>query len=111
MSYKVMFVDHAEQDLRSTYGYIAAEFSDVLARKVYAEIRDTILLLEDNTALGHAIPQLSKLGMTDYRQLVIGKRNKVIYQIDAAEKHIYIHLICNARQDFDAALARRMLEI
>ena len=67
MSYKVMFVDHAEQDLRSTYGYIAAEFSDVLARKVYAEIRDTILLLEDNPALGHAIPQLSKLGMTDYR--------------------------------------------
>ena len=48
--------------------------------------------------------------MTDYRYMVIGKRNKVVYQIDVGKKHIYIYLICNARQDFEAAFAKRTLE-
>ena len=106
-----MFLDYAEHDLRNIRAYIAIQFSETLAKKVYTEIRDSILLLEDNPSLGHMIPQLSKLGMTDYRYRVIGKRNKVVYQIDARKKHIYIYLICNERQDFDAAFTKRMLEM
>ena len=56
-----------------------------LTKKVYTEIRDAILLLEDNPNLGHTIPQLLELGMTNYRYLVVGKRNKVFYQIDAVK--------------------------
>lgn len=111
MSYKVIFLAYAEHDLKSIHAYIESQFSETLAKKVYTEIRDAVLLLEDNPNPGHTIPQLLELGMTDYRYMVIGKRNKVVYQIDAGKKYIYIFLICNARQDFEAAFARRTLEM
>ena len=111
MSYKVIFLAYAEHDLKNIHAYIKSQFSETLAKKVYSEIRDAVLLLEDNPNLGHTIPHLLKLGMTDYRYRVVGKRNKVVYQIDAGKKHIYIYLICTARQDFEAAFAKRTLEI
>lgn len=111
MSYKVIFLAYAEHDLKNIHAYIESQFSEMLAKKVYTEIRDAILLLEDNPNLGHTIPQLLELGMADYRYIVVGKRNKVVYRIDAGKKQVYIHLICNARQDFEAAFAKRTLEI
>jgi plasmid stabilization system protein ParE len=111
MTYKVMFLEYAERDLRTIHAYIANQFSETLAKRVYSEIRDAVLLLEDNPNLGHMIPQLSKLGVTDYRYMVIGKRNKVVYELDVRKKYIYIYLICNDRQDFDAVFAKRMLEM
>jgi plasmid stabilization system protein ParE len=109
MSYAVMFLDDAERDLRNIHGYVASQFSEKHANKVYTEIRDAILSLEDKPNLGHIIPQLAHLGMTDFRQIVVEKRNKVVYQIDSGKKRLYIYLICNERQDFDTALATRML--
>ena len=111
MSHAVMLLDHAERDLWNIHAYIKNQFSEMLANKVYTEIRNTILSLEDNPNLGHRIPQLSKLGMTDYRYLLVSNRNKVVYQIDARKKHIYVYLICDTQQDFDAVFTKRMLEM
>ena len=110
MSHSVLFLDHAEYDLRNIHAHVESQFSEILANQVYIAIRDAILRLEKNPNLGRAIPELSKLGMTDYRCLVVEKRNKVVYQIDAGKKHVYIHLICGERQDFEMALAQRLLE-
>jgi hypothetical protein len=43
--------------------------------------------------------------------LIVEKRNKVVYQVDSKKKQIYVYLICNERQDFEAAFAKRMLEM
>ncbi len=111
MSHMVLFLEYAEHDLRNIHAHVESQFSVALANEVYVAIRDAILRLEDNPNLGRVIPELSKLGMTDYRCLVVEKRNKVVYQIDAGKKHVYIYLICGERQDFDAALAKRLLEM
>lgn len=110
MSYTVMFLEYAEHDLQNLHAYVEGQFSRKLANKVYTDIRDAILLLENNPNLGHTVPQLSKLGMSDFRYLIVEKRNKVVYQIDSKKQHIYVYLICNERQDFEAALTARMLE-
>jgi plasmid stabilization system protein ParE len=111
MSYTVMFLEDAERDLRNIHAYVAGQFSEKLANKIYTDIRDAILRLEDNPLLGHTIPQIAHLGMTDFRQIVVEKRNKVIYQIDTGKKRLYIYFICSDRQDFDTALAARMLAL
>jgi plasmid stabilization system protein ParE len=111
MSHTVLFLEYAEQDLRNIHTHVEDQFSAAIANQVYIAIRDAILRLEDNPSLGRGIPELSKLGMTGYRCLVVEKRNKVVYQIDAGKKHIYVYLICGEREDFDAVLARRLLEI
>lgn len=109
MSCAVMFLEGAERDLRNIHAYVASQFSEKFTHKVYTDIRDAILRLEDNPHLGHTIPQIAHLGMTDFRQIVVEKRNKVVYQIDSGKKRLYIYLICSERQDFDTALATRML--
>ncbi len=110
MSHTVLFLEYAEHDLRNIHAHIESRFSKELANKVYVAIRDAILRLEGNPNLGRVIPELSKLGMTNYRCLVVEQRNKVVYQIDAGKNHVYIYLICSERQDFEAALAKRLLE-
>lgn len=104
-----MFLNDAERDLRNIHAAIAGQFSEKLARKIYTDIRDAILSLENNPNLGHTIPQIAHLGMTDFRQIVVEKRNKVVYQVDSGKKRLYIYLICSDRQDFDTALSTRML--
>ena len=106
-----MFLEYAEHDLRNIHAYVESQFSQKLANKVYTDIRDTILLLENNPNLGHTVPQLSTLGLSDFRYLIVAKRNKVVYQVDSKKKQIYVYLICNERQAFEAAFAKRMLEM
>lgn len=111
MRYTAMLLDCAEHDLRNIHAHVEIQFSEKLANKIYTDIRDAILSLEDNPNLGHRISRLSELGITDYRYLVVEKRNKVVYQMDTGKKRIYIYLICNERQDFETAFAKRMLEM
>lgn len=108
--YTVFLLDDAEQDLWGIYTYIGYQFSESLAREIYQEIRDQILLLEDNPNLGHKVPQLAALGMVNYRQMVVLGKNRIVYEIDKTRARIYVYLICNERQNYDAVLRNRILQ-
>lgn len=108
MSYTVFMLDDAEEDLRSIHTYIKNQFSETLANKIYKNIRDSILMLEDNPLLGTTLPQLASLGMTQWRQMLVMGKNRVVYEVEKDRQHIYVYLICTERQDYDAFLQRRI---
>ncbi|MBC3875175.1 type II toxin-antitoxin system RelE/ParE family toxin [Undibacterium flavidum] len=108
MSYTVYVLDDAEEDLWQIHTYIKNQFSEKLANKIYTDIRNSILMLEDNPQLGTSIPQLAMLGMTQWRQMVVMGKNKIVYEIEENRQHIYVYLICTERQDYDAFLQRRI---
>ena len=110
MSITLLLLDDAEQDLWNIHTYLQDQFSASLANQIYQEIRNGILLLEDNPNLGRMIPQLAAFGMTNYRQMVVLKKNRVVYEIDKMNELVYVYLICNDRQDYDATLRRRILQ-
>ena len=35
--------------------------------------------------------------------------NRIVYQLDAWQKHVYVHLIGSERQDYDTLLKERIL--
>ena len=109
MSYTVLMLDDAEQDLWDIHAYVQNRFSEPLAIDVYRQIRDQILLLEDNPNLGTRIPQLAALGMSDFRHMVVLKKNRVVYEIDKKNELVHVYLICTERQDYDSVLRRRIL--
>lgn len=43
MTYTVMMLEDAEQDLRNIHSYIKSRFSEPLANEIYQRIRDRIL--------------------------------------------------------------------
>jgi toxin ParE1/3/4 len=110
VNYSVLMLDVAEQDLWRIHAYIQSQFSESLANQIYQEIRDGILLLEDNPKLGQIIPQLEALGMNNYRHMVVLGKNRVVYELDQINRLVYVYLICNDRQDYDAVLRRRILQ-
>ena len=79
MSHTVFILDDAEEDLWAIHAYIKNQFSETLANDIYIDIRDSILMLEKNPHLGTAIPQLAALGMTQWRQMVVMGKNRVVF--------------------------------
>lgn len=110
MSYTVLILDDAEHDLWNIHSYIQYQFSESLADEIYREIRDGILLLEENPNLGTIIPQLAALGINNYRHMLVLKKNWVIYELDETHELIYVYLVCNDRQDYETVLRRRVLQ-
>jgi toxin ParE1/3/4 len=110
MKATVLLLDEAEQDLWHIHSIIKNRFTEALANDIYQEIRDAILMLEDNPSLGTVIEQLAALGMRDYRHMIVMKKNRVVYEYDQKNALVYVHLICNERQDFDSVLRRRVLQ-
>ena len=108
MSYTVFILDEAAQDLWNIRAYIQHQFSESLANDIYQEIMNGILMLENNPYLGTTIPQLTALGMTDYRHMVIMNKNRVVYELDDRNQQVFVYLICNERQDYDAVIQARI---
>lgn len=111
LNYTVFILDDAAQDLQNIHAYIQHQFSASLANEISQEIMDGILMLENNPYLGTTIPQLTALGMTDYRHMVIMNKNRVVYELDHKNTQIFVYLICNERQDYDAVIQARIFRI
>ena len=73
-------------------------FSNEIAKSVYQEIKDRILLLADNPYMG-MIPRHTVLRNKNYRMLIINK-NIILYRVFDDEKEVRIYNIFSQRQDY-----------
>lgn len=106
MSLPVVFLKSAEQDLVALRGYVVKSFGKETWQASYARIKDAVNIIQ-SFPLGGSVPeQLERLGLTQYRQVISGM-NKIIYEV--RQDTIYIHIVCDARRELKALLARRLL--
>ena len=56
--------------------------------------------------VGTIPPELEKLGLVQYRQILSGK-NRIIYEL--RQNLIYIHIIADTRKEFRSLLMNRLL--
>ncbi|MES2187438.1 MAG: type II toxin-antitoxin system RelE/ParE family toxin [Pseudomonadota bacterium] len=101
MSHRVVFLQTAADDLQEIRRYIRSHFSQAVWLDAYARIRKAILNLERFPYAGH-VPR--ELPATHFLE-IIAVKNRVIYEVTGDT--VYIHIICDSRQDFQAKLARR----
>lgn len=87
------------------------KFSEKTVNEVFTKVRDAIIGLEENPDLGRSIPGLESLGLDNYRYMFVEKKNKIIFEIVEPEKAIFITLLCQDRDDFDAVLTKRLLAL
>ncbi|SIT28756.1 type II toxin-antitoxin system RelE/ParE family toxin [Achromobacter sp. MFA1 R4] len=103
MSRTVVFLQSAADDLHEIRHYVRKHFSHAVWLDSYAKIKTAILNLEQFPQAGHPLPELPA---THFLQ-IIAVKNRVIYEV-VGDK-VYVHLICDSRQDFKIKLARRPL--
>ncbi|MEN4920981.1 type II toxin-antitoxin system RelE/ParE family toxin [Achromobacter spanius] len=103
MSRKLVFLQSAVDDLHEIRRYIRKHFSQAVWLDSYAKIKRAILNLEQFPLAGHPPPELPATHFLE----VIAVKNRVIYEV--VGDTVYLHIICDSRQDFKTKLARRPL--
>ncbi|MFY3130895.1 type II toxin-antitoxin system RelE/ParE family toxin [Achromobacter ruhlandii] len=103
MNHQVLLLDGAEEDLREIRRYIRKHFSQKTWLTAYSKIKRAIQNLEQFPQSGHTPAELP----ATHFQEIIAAKNRVIYE--AIGTTVYVHLICDYRQDFKSKLARRPL--
>lgn len=108
MSFKVVILESAEQDLKELRAYIVKNFSVDTWRTSYAQIKEAIRNLKEFPQAGSIPEEIEKLNLAQYRQVLSGM-NRVIYEVRLDV--IYIHIVADARRDMSTLLNRRLLRI
>ncbi|WP_238926396.1 type II toxin-antitoxin system RelE/ParE family toxin [Achromobacter xylosoxidans] len=103
MNHRVLLLDGAEEDLREIRRYVRRHFSQKTWLAAYAKIKRAIHNLEQFPQSGHTPAELPATHFLE----IIAAKNRVIYEVIGAT--VYVHLICDHRQDFKSRLARRPL--
>jgi plasmid stabilization system protein ParE len=102
----VVFLQSAELDIKDLRRYLLKNFGVQAWQRSYSTLKDSIAAIQSHPASGSIPGELTKLGLSRYRQVLSGK-NRIIYELrgDTA----YIHLVCDMRRDLQSMLTRRLL--
>ena len=105
MSFSVVFLKSAEQDVKELKHYIVNNFGKETWQATLGKLRDAIDTLQTHPHAGKIPDELSVLNPPQHRQIISGK-NRVIYEI--RQQTIYIHIVCDSRRDMQGLLNRRV---
>ncbi len=106
MPHHVVFLHQAELDLIELKKYISANFSKKIWQTTYQNIKKVVNELKKLPEAGHIPPELESLNLVQYRQVMSGI-NRIVYEIRGLM--IYIHIVCDSRQDMAEILFKRLL--
>ncbi len=106
MTYPVFFTGEAEKDLSEIYEYIKVSGRPMAARSLMKIIRQTCNRLSETPQRGRMVPELYRIGLSDYREITF-KPYRIIYEIEAAR--VIILCILDGRRDVQTVLQQRML--
>lgn len=106
MSYRLLILLEAQEDISHIYRYILLNDSANAADRVSAQIEERCDRLRENPERGHAPPELERVGVTVYREIHL-KPYRIIYEIEG--RKLYIHSVLDGRRDLLQLLERRLL--
>lgn len=106
MSFAVLLTEDAVHDLDDLYAFIAAQDGIERADGVLERIHEKLATLRDFPERGEYPPELTALGIKQFRQLHY-KPWRVVYQVSAGT--VTVMLIADGRQDMQTRLQRRLL--
>lgn len=105
MSYDVLLTDSAVIDLEELDEFILTNDSVESADYVLDMLDKAIGTLAEFPERGSYPPELSALGIRDYREIFF-KPYRVIYRV--LENKVYIYLVVDGRRDMQTLLQRRL---
>ena len=104
--FEVLLTNGAKNDLEEIHYYVVTNRSVETAEKLLEDILEKIETLEKLPSRGAIPPELERLGMNDFRQLILFPY-RLIYRIIGYK--VYILVIADGRRDFQSLLERRLL--
>ncbi len=106
MKLTVHLVIDAERDLQEIYRYVLQNDSVEKADRLLIDLEKTIINLESLPFRGHYPPELERIGVYEFREIIF-KPYRIIYQV--IKSCIYIHCVLDGRRDLHDLLHERLL--
>ena len=106
MSYTVLLLEEAVEDIEAIYRYIRKSGNKKSAKDMITNIRKACDNLSEKPERGQIPAELSKTGQFEYRQ-IIEKKYRIIYQL--AEPNIFVFGIIHGNRNIGDVLRQRML--
>lgn len=106
MTFKVVFLQSAEEDLKELKTYLVKNFGTPAWQASYGNIKNVVDALKMHPLAGSIPQELESIGHSQYRQVLSGM-NRIIYEI--RQEVVYIHIVCDSRKEMGALLSRRLL--
>ena len=103
--YAVEWARPAKLDLFEIADFIAAD-SPASALRISEKIKKKTADLHMNPERGRVVPELSRHGITAYRELIISHW-RVIYRI--VEETVYVKVVADGRRNLEDLLFRRLM--
>ena len=104
--YRVRLAEDAEQDLIDIYRYITLNDCLENADYVLDQLESLCSRLTGLPERGHIPPELSRIGITSYREVNF-KPYRVIYEV--IRQDVFVHCILDGRRDIPSLLERRLI--
>jgi plasmid stabilization system protein ParE len=105
--FKVLWTAVAVLDLKDIIEYIAAD-SSLNATNVLNKLKDRVAELDQFPDRGRVVPELAKVGLSGWRELVV-KPYRIVYRID--RDSVYILGVLDSRRDLEELLLRRLIRM
>ena len=106
MSYKIVILASAEQDMKELRNYIIKNLSLATWQDTYSKLKHTIRSLKAFPFAGAIPEELERLNLTQFRQVISGM-NRVIYEV--RQEIIHIHIVADTRKDMKTLFTQRLL--
>ncbi len=103
---KVVFLQSAEADLKDLRRYIAWNFGHEVWLASYSKIKHAVAMIQAHPQSGRIPPELEKLNIAQYRQVLSGM-NRIVYEL--RDDVGYIHIVCDTRRDLQGILMKRIV--
>ena len=107
MTYRVVILQFAKNDLKELKSYLTRQFSTSTWQQTYELLKQALCRLETQPYAGSMPEEIEKLNLTQYRQ-VICAMNRIIYEV--RDKTLYIHIIADTRRNLQALLLKNLIQ-
>ena len=106
MSYQVLLVAEAEEDVFDIYRYVLSSDGRARADHVLGKLQETCRSLARMPRKGHVPPELERIGVRGYLEIHF-KPYRVIYQV--VGRKVFVHCVLDGRRALQDVLERRLL--
>lgn len=97
----------AREDLLQIVTWVAKD-SPRDAREVLRRLEERATRLEIFPARGRTVPELSRIGVTSFRELVVDPW-RLVYRIDEPNATVWVVAVLDGRRDLDDVLFQRLI--
>ena len=103
--YRVLWTEIAARDLEEIVYHIARD-SPGNARNVLKKLKDKAAALKDFPLRGRIVPELTRLGLRSWREIV-SKPYRIVYRVDS--QSVVVLAVFDSRRDLEDLLLERMV--